>query len=409
MKTRCGLLGEHLGHSYSPQLHRLLGTYPYELCETAPEGIGAILADRSFTGFNVTIPYKRTVIPFMDELGPAARATGSVNTIVRRNDGSLFGDNTDVYGFGSMLDKSGVDVRGKKTLVLGSGGAASAVCEALKSRSAQIVTVSRSGENNYQNLHLHADAQIIVNATPVGMYPNNGVSPLDISAFPKLGGVFDLIYNPARTRLIQDAKERGIPCESGLYMLVSQAARSSELFTGAPIGQAQVDRAYKTLLIDMQNIVLIGMPGCGKSTAARALSRLTGRPLIDCDEEIEKQTGMSPASIITSQGEAAFRRIETDVLRELGKRSGWIIASGGGAVTREENYPLLGQNGVIVYLRRPLEKLPLEGRPLSAREGLKALYEQRKGLYEHFADRTVDADDDADKTAEKIRNTVYGS
>ncbi len=406
MKTRCGLLGEHLGHSYSPQLHRLLGTYPYELCECAPEGIGALLADASFTGFNVTIPYKRTVIPYMDEMSPAARATGSVNTIVRRPDGSLYGDNTDVYGFGRMLDKSGIDVRGKKALVLGTGGAASAVCEALKSRNARIVSISRSGENNYQNLHLHADAQIIVNATPVGMYPNNGVSPIDISAFPKLQGVLDLIYNPARTRLMMDAEAHGIACESGLYMLVSQAARSSELFTGAPVGQAAVDRAYKTLLLDMQNIALIGMPGCGKSTAARALARLTNRPVLDCDQEIAARTGATPAEIITSQGEDAFRQIEAEVLRDVGRRSGAIIASGGGAVTREENYASLHQNGVIVWLRRPLKNLPLDGRPISAREGLQALYEKRRGLYERFADAAVDADEDVDKTAEKILNIV---
>ncbi len=406
MTPVCGLLGEHLGHSYSPQLHALLGTYEYRLYERPPEGIEELMRDARWTGLNVTIPHKRAVIPFMDELSPAARQIGSVNTILRRKDGTLFGDNTDVYGFERMLLRSGLDARGKKTLVLGTGGASSAVLAALGALGARCVTISRSGENNYGNLERHADARLIVNATPVGMFPNNGAAPLELTGFKRLEGVLDLIYNPARTALLMEAQRLGIPCMNGLYMLVSQAARSSELFTGNPIPEARVEAACRQLDFSMRNIALIGMPGAGKSSAARALGLLTGREVRDCDEEIAKRCGETPAGIITTRGEDAFRRVESDTLRDLGKLSGTVIATGGGAVTREENYAYLHQNSVVIWLRRDLTALSAQGRPLSEARGVEKLFSERKALYERFADASVEADSDSEQTARAVLSAV---
>ena len=386
---KCGLLGRKLGHSYSPQIHGLLGDYSYDLFEKEPEELASFLKNGDFTGINVTIPYKKDVIPYLDALSPAAQKIGSVNTIVRRADGSLFGHNSDYFGFVSLVKHSGIAVEGKKVLVLGSGGTSNMVVTALKDLGAAPVVISRSGESNYGNLHLHSDASVIVNATPVGMYPNTGVSPIDLNRFPKLDGVLDVIYNPAKTQLLLDAESLGIPHENGLWMLVAQAKEASEYFTGKKLSDDMIARIHHKLSRQMKNIVLIGMPGCGKSTIGTLLAETLGRTFVDADAQIVQMAGKSIPEIFAQDGEDAFRQWESDALAHLGKQSGLVIATGGGCVTRQRNYPALHQNGSIVWLERDLSLLPTDGRPLSQSNRLEEMYAVRKPLYEAFADVRV--------------------
>lgn len=386
---KCGLLGRKLGHSYSPQIHGLLGDYSYELFEKEPEQLASFLREGDFTGINVTIPYKKDVIPYLDELSPAAHKIGSVNTIVRRADGSLFGHNSDYFGFVSLVHHSGITVNGKKVLVLGSGGTSNMVVTALKDLGAEPIVISRSGENNYDNLHLHTDASVIVNATPVGMYPNTGISPIDLNRFSKLEGVLDVIYNPAKTKLLLDAEALGIPHENGLWMLVAQAKEASEYFTGQKLSDNVIERIHHVLSHQMKNIVLIGMPGCGKSTIGALLSEKLNRTFVDADEEIIRLAGKPIPDIFSQDGEEVFRNWETMALENLGKQSALVIATGGGCVTRSRNYPLLHQNGMIVWLQRDLSQLPTDGRPLSQANRLEEMYALRRPMYEAFGDIRV--------------------
>lgn len=399
---KCGLLGRKLGHSYSPQIHKSLGTYSYVLFEKEPEEIEDFLKNGNFSGINVTIPYKKTVIPYLDDLSPRAKKMGAVNTIVRRSDGRLVGHNTDCFGFEMMVRRSGLDLEGKKALVLGSGGASNTAVAVLEELGAEVIVISRSGEDNYDNLHRHADAALIVNATPVGMYPNTGISPLDISLFPKLEGVLDLIYNPARTKLLLDAENRGITAMNGLLMLVAQAKEAAEWFTGHPISDTVIDSIHRRLSSQMQNIALIGMPGCGKSTIGRLLSERTGRAVADADEAIISLAGKSIPDIFAQDGEEAFRAWETQALEQLGKQSGLIIATGGGCVTRERNYPLLHQNSTIFWLKRSLDLLPTDGRPLSQTNRLQDMYAVREPLYAAFADHMIDNNGSSEDTFNQI-------
>lgn len=406
---RCGLLGGALGHSYSPRIHALLGAYDYTLFARRPEELEDFLLRGDFTGLNVTIPYKKAVLPYCAALSAQAQRLGAVNTLVRRQDGSLYGMNTDYFGFASALDRSGFRAEGKKCLVLGSGGASATVSAVLRDARAQVVVVSRTGADNYSNLSRHADAALLVNATPVGMYPNVDASPVDLALLPRLELVLDLIYNPARTRLLLDAQSRGIRAMNGLWMLVAQAKQSAEAFLGEPIPDDRIARVYRTIKAESENIILIGMPGCGKSTVARRLAAMTGREAVDVDCEIEAAARMSIPALFALEGEAGFRERETQLLAQLGKRSGQILATGGGCVTREENYPLLHRNGTIFCLRRDLGKLPSEGRPLSQRTTPEALYAARKPLYERFADYTVDNDATPDDAARAILAILEGT
>ena len=400
---RCGLLGRTLGHSYSPMIHGMLGTYRYDLFPTEPEALDALLRGDAWDGLNVTIPYKKTVVPYCAELSETAEKLGSVNTLVRRADGTIYGANTDYDGFRYLVKQSGIPVAGRKALVLGSGGASATVCAVLEELGAESVRVlSRHGQGGYGDITPYKDAQIIVNATPVGMYPRNGAAAVDLRDFPQCEGVLDVVYNPARTALLLQAEELGIKNAGGLYMLVAQAKRSAELFTGSSIDDAEIPRIRALMNSRMQNIVLIGMPGSGKSTAAARLGAALGREVNDSDEYIAAVTGETPAQIIEGRGEAEFRRCETAALAELGKRSGLIIATGGGCVTREENYPLLHQNSVIFWLERDVDKLPTDGRPLSREGELRAMYEARRATYAHFADHVIDNNGDMDDTVRQI-------
>ena len=389
MKT--GLLGRKLGHSYSPQIHGYLGDYTYELFEREPEDVESFLKTGEFDAINVTIPYKKAVMPYC-RLTETARRMGSVNTIVRQSDGTLLGHNTDYFGFASLVEKSGLDVRGKKCLVLGSGGASVTAVAVLKEKGANAVVISRSGEDNYQNLHRHSDAALICNCTPVGMYPNNGTSPIDLELFPKLEGVLDVIYNPARTQLLLDAEKRGLVAENGLWMLVAQAKEASEWFQGKKLPDSLIQLVFDKLRLQMENIILIGMPGCGKTTVGKLLAEHLGKSFVDADEALVNTYAVDIPTIFAAEGEAGFRKKETAVLESLGKRSGLVIATGGGCVTREKNYPLLHQNGKIIWVQRELDQLPTDGRPLSLITKMEDMYRIRKPLYEHFADYTIQND-----------------
>ena len=403
---QCGLLGRKLGHSYSPQIHNLLGDYSYVLFEKEPEELENFLKTGDFSGLNVTIPYKKEVIPYLSELSPTAQKMGCVNTVLRRSDGTLYGHNTDYFGFTSLIRHAGLSVAGKKVLVLGSGGASNTAVAALKDLGASPVVISRSGENNYGNLHLHRDAAAIVNATPVGMYPNTGVSPIDLALFPHLEGVLDVIYNPARTQLLLDAEKLGIPRENGLWMLVAQAKEAAEVFTGGKISDEVIEKIYRELSHQMKNIVLIGMPGCGKTTIGTLLAEKLGRTLADADEKIISLAGKSIPDIFAQDGEPTFRDWETKALAELGKQSGLVIATGGGCVTQKRNYPLLHQNGYLVWLERDCSVLPTDGRPLSQANDLGKMYAVRKPLYEAFADIRVENAGTPEETAQQILDAL---
>ena len=395
------LIGETLGHSHSPEIHRRFGRYDYELKELAPSELGAFLASRDFEGLNVTIPYKKAVIPYLDELDETARRIGSVNTVENRA-GRLIGHNTDYAGFLWMAHRAGVSFSGRKVLILGSGGTSlTAQAVARDAGAREVVVLSRSGENGYESLARHCDSEVIVNATPVGMYPHNGEALLDPSRFPHLSGVLDVIYNPLRTRLVDRAERARVPASGGLAMLVAQAAVAAGFFTGTPVAEVEIARILHELMRQKQNVVLVGMPGCGKTTVAASLAEKTGRRVLDTDTIVKERTGKSPSEIIEAEGEAAFRRHESEAIALAGRESGVIIATGGGAVLDAKNrYPLV-QNGKVYFLLRELELLSRQGRPLSLGADLRRMYRTRLPHYLSFADLTLE---DVDKICDIILN-----
>ncbi len=361
-----GLLGKKLGHSWSVPIHQALGCASYRLIELAEEELGPFLRDHEIGGLNVTIPYKKAVIPYCSELDPYAREIGSVNTLVPDGNGGLRGYNTDALGLSYIAGRSGISFTGAKVVILGSGGTSlTARAVARKEGAREVIVISRSGEDNYGNLSRHYDADILINTTPVGMYPNNGECLARLRDFGQLRGVLDVIYNPLRTALLQQAEELGLPHSCGLPMLVAQAVRAEEKFFGRPIDDEAIERITGKLRRDMMNIVLIGMPGSGKSTVGRLLAEKTGRAVIDIDAEIVKRAGCSIPELFSREGEDFFRGMETEEVIRVGKESGKIIITGGGVVTRQENYAPLYQNGRIYQLDRELSKLPIDGRPVS--------------------------------------------
>ena len=402
------LIGHPLGHSMSPFIHERLFAMAgrkaeYTLTDIAPEHLlekEPFL--RSLQGFNITIPHKMAVIPMVDRLDESARRYDSVNCVANV-DGKLVGYNTDIDGFLYMACRAGISLSGKKVVILGSGGASlTAQTAARQGGAAEVVVVSRFGPDNYDNLSRHADAEILVNATPVGMYPGNGQSPVDLSVFPVCQGVLDVIYNPRRTALLLQAEARSIPCSDGLPMLVAQAVAAEERFFNRSIPAGENERILVQLRREMTNLILIGMPGSGKTTVGEALSRLTGREAVDLDQMIETTAGCSIPEIFQREGESGFRARERAAAEEAGKRTGVILLTGGGIIKTAENYAALHQNGRIYQLVRDLSLLPTEGRPLSQGADLAAMWRERAPLYARFRDVEIDNSGTVEDTAAAI-------
>ena len=401
-QIKCGLIGEKLSHSFSPQIHRELADYSYSLFEMPENEVGNFLKNGNFDATNVTIPYKKTVMPYLDEISDEAKRIGSVNTITRTKNGGLRGDNTDYYGFWHTVEKSGIPIKGKNVLILGTGGASLTAKTVSEDMGAQSITfVSRSGDINYENVYEKcAHTQVIINCTPVGMYPKNSASPIILENFKACEGVIDMIYNPAKTKLLLDAERLGIRHINGLSMLVAQAKRACELFLGQQVDDGEIERITSLIAAQTGNIILVGMPGCGKSTVGKLLSALTGRQVVDTDEMIRASQERTPSEIINADGVEKFRKIEHIEVENAGKLSGMIISTGGGVVTREENYEPLHQNGKIVFIHRSVDKLATFDRPLS--KNLEEMYKTRLPMYRRFCDLEVSNDSTPQKCAEEI-------
>lgn len=403
-----GCIGERLTHSFSKEIHKCLADYEYEIKEIPKDKLGEFMTAAEFRAINVTIPYKQAVIPYLYEISDTAKRIGAVNTIVNR-EGKLYGYNTDFFGMTALIEKSGIEIQNKKVLILGSGGTsktAQAVAESLEA--AEIYVVSRKSGNGlitYEEMYEgHKDAEIIINTTPLGMFPNPDAMPVDLTRFPKLNGVVDAIYNPLRSRLVLEAEDLGIKATGGLYMLVAQAAFAVEKFIGNPMDFKKINDVYIELLSQKQNIVLTGMPGSGKSTIGKKISELTGKPFLDTDELIVKKAGRSISEIFKEIGEEGFREIEAEVIKEIGSLGGYVIATGGGAVLRHENVMTLKANGIVYYIDRPLQWLTAtEDRPLSSnRTDLEKRYNERYEIYKSTADVTISAVDNLKENVDMI-------
>lgn len=407
-----GLIGKTLKHSYSVEIHNMIADYDYRLLEISESELPDFFKKREFSGINVTIPYKEKIFPFLNELSETVRYTGAVNTVLNRN-GRLIGDNTDFYGMLSLIKHSGITLKGKKVLILGTGGTsktARAVAQHLDA--AEIIFVSRTKKEDSitycEAIRNYSDAQIIINTTPLGMFPNSDGLPIGVDIFTELDGVIDVIYNPIRTNLVLDAQEKGILAEGGLYMLVAQAVYASSLFLDAKPDESLIDLTYRKIKNEKGNIVLIGMPSSGKTTLGKMLSKALNKDFYDSDAEIVKKTGLSIPEIFQKYGEAEFRHVEKLVVSELSKKSGAVIATGGGAVLNSQNVRSLKQNGVFIFLNRPFELLtPTADRPLSkSRDALKKLFDERFPIYKNVADIEIQADKSPELILDEIKKEL---
>lgn len=403
-----GLIGERLGHSFSKSVHSLLADYEYELKGIPRDEFHEFMTERDFLAINVTIPYKEAVIPYLHFIDEGARSIGAVNTIVNK-DGKLYGYNTDFYGMQSLLRHVKIDLSGKKVAILGTGGTsktAGAVAKALSA--SEIITVSRNkreGIIDYDELYKnHTDTDVIINTTPLGMYPDIYSKAVELSRFYNLSGVIDAVYNPLRTPLIIEALKRGIPAEGGLYMLVAQAVRASEIFLDTRYEDSKLEWIYRKIKREKENIVLIGMPASGKSTVGKLIAERYGCPFIDTDAAVEEKAGLSITEIFEKMGEDKFRALECETVREVSKETGVVIATGGGVPLRKANIDALCENGKIYFIDRPLEELlPTDDRPLaSTREAITKRYNERYDIYRASANVQIDAGFDAGTVANVI-------
>lgn len=408
-----GCIGEHLTHSFSKEIHAALTDYLYELKEIPMGQLDAFMTERDFRAINVTIPYKQDVIPHLKKIDPMAAAIGAVNTIVNRN-GDLYGYNTDFGGMSALIRRTGIDLQGKKVLILGTGGTSkTAMAVAQSMGAAQIYKVSRTerpGVLTYEQLKEdHLDAQVLINTTPRGMYSRESGMPIDPELFPKLSGVVDAVYNPLRTEFILKARKMGVPAAGGLYMLVSQAVLASEIFLDTSYPEDVTEQVYRKIKGGKENIVLTGMPGSGKTTVGKLLAQGLGRAYADTDRLITEKTGMTPSEIITQQGEPAFRDIETQVIRELSASNSMVIATGGGAILRPENVDALRMNGKLFFLDRPVEQLlPTDDRPLSStKEAILKRYHERYTIYNTTADVVIPNETTPEAAATLVERSFF--
>lgn len=402
-----GLLGRKLGHSYSPIIHKKLGDYSYELFEREPDEIKDLIKRQDIRGLNVTIPYKQEVMKYCDEITQRARSIGCVNTIIKNDEGKIIGDNTDYAGFEYILDRNDIQVEDKNVLILGNGATSKTVGAVLADRGARVVKLGRTTNPNLSDIYDFVDTYIIVNTTPVGMYPNNLKTLVDLDKFSKLSSVLDVIYNPMRTKLLLDADKRGAVHSDGLPMLVVQAVVASEIFQGKSISQDLVEEIITDIRRETGNIVLIGMPGSGKSSIGKLVAEKSGKEFYDTDELIKEKAEMPIPDIFEKFGEEHFRRLETEVVTEIGSKTGCVISTGGGVVTKMENYEPLVQNGRIYFIDRDLNKLSIAGRPLSKdRNTVNKLWEEREKMYRFFSDKTV-YNKDIDSTSNQILEDFY--
>lgn len=405
-----GLLGRKLSHSISPEIHNLLCDYEYVLFEREPDELDEFFEKQEFSGLNVTIPYKKDVIKYCSELSETAKKIGSVNTITVRPDGTLYGDNSDYFGFSYMVEQSGVQIKDKNVLILGTGGASLTVKAVVEDMGAKdIISVSRTGAVNYDNVYDYQNADVIINTTPVGMYPHNGERVIDLSSFPALSGCLDLIYNPSLTPFLYDAENLGVPYANGLTMLVAQAHMSAEKFIDSHIPEEKIEQIVAELASVRKNIVLIGMPGCGKSTVSALLGQVLKREVVDTDSLVVENEKRSIPEIFASDGEEYFRACETKAVSDCTKKSTLIIATGGGAVLREENRYFIKQNSFVLWLKRDFNRLATEGRPLSKSiDDIKKIEQVRTPVYASLADAEIEVDDDPQVTLSKILEAVKG-
>ena len=401
---KCGLLGEHLRHSFSPIIHSYLADYSYALFEKEKEDVKDFLKSDLYDAINVTIPYKKTVIPYLDKLSPEAQSIGAVNTITKDSEGRLCGNNTDYYGFEYLVKKSKITLKDKNILIIGAGGASTTANAVSKDMGAGKVTViSRKSRPNYEEIQqLFHETQVIINCSPVGMYPKNLISPLSLEKFTACCGVIDMIYNPAKTKLLLDAEHLAIPCINGLSMLTAQAKRACELFLNEKIDNSEIDRITDIINKKTRNIVLVGMPGSGKSTVGNIIAEKMSRPFYDTDEEIVKNTGQVIPKIFENEGENTFRIYENRAVCSVGKMSGCVISTGGGVVTREINLEPLAQNSLIFFIKRDISAIPTDNRPLSQKNSLADMFSKRLPMYKYFCDFEVGNDSTPEECAEKI-------
>ena len=403
-----GLIGEKLGHSFSADIHAKLGDYDYKLCELTKQELHEFMTKKDFCAINVTIPYKQDVIPYLDEIDSFAADIGAVNTIVNKG-GKLYGYNTDFYGMKGLICRENIEIKDKNVAILGTGGTsktAHTVATDMGARS--VVKVSRTpgaGQITYDELYARADEiNVIINTTPVGMYPHDGGVPVDIDKFKNLVGVIDAVYNPLKTNFVLDAMNKVISARGGLYMLVAQAAYAAKLFFDDESMMSKTEGIFRELENGKQNIVLVGMPGSGKTTVGTKLAQLLNREVIDSDDEIVKDVHMTIPEYFEKYGEVEFRDRESEVTERLAQKNGVVIATGGGAVLRDKNVKMLRRNGVIVFLDRSIDNiLPTEDRPLSRdREALQKRYNERYPIYCAAADIHISAGGSVDEVAERV-------
>ena len=403
-----GVIGEHLKHSFSKEIHSIIGDYQYEIKEIEPDKLEEFMQKRDFLGINVTIPYKEKVIPMLDYVDPQAKKIGAVNTVVNR-EGKLYGYNTDYAGMKALIERTGIEVKNKKILIIGTGGTSKTATSVLTDMgAAELIYVSArpvEGAFTYDEIYKsHTDVELIFNTSPVGMFPNNHTVAVDLSAFKRLEGVLDVVYNPLKTKLVQKATELGVRTCGGLYMLGAQAIYASEHFFGNTAPSSLFERVYKAVLSKKNNISLIGMPSSGKSTVGKLLAEMTGKELVDTDTLIKEKIGMEITDYFRQHGEERFRELESQVIEDVSKMSNLVIATGGGAVLNPENVRKLKQNGCVYFLDRSLDNLVCTNdRPLSSnRADLEKRYNERYGIYMSSCDKRIDGNDSPEAVARLI-------